>query len=308
MRNSSGGESTRKAVKRQLFTEEGISARSPLIPGSARCQMQKFQVRLAKQLPGAAAALQALPGFAQPNMGPTAGLQKRVKRERASSGSPSPAGPAAPTPVALGKGCKRERAPTPVAQGKAASATTCLEKQGRRKGRPARGSSAPANPDPERGLAVPIPKPSHESKAGSQGDATPVPEAVDAPPSCRVCGGRGVPKSASCDSCTAELSAKRGLRFARGQRVWCRGFGPTWPARVAGLSFASPEDPKPYFVLFFGDWMGAWVGDGSLCAWDARSRGSLALSNLRGCESKRRKTQRAFAAAMAMAEADAEGP
>ncbi|CAJ1350350.1 unnamed protein product, partial [Effrenium voratum] len=58
---------------------------------------------------------------------------------------------------------------------------------------------------------------------------------------CSVCGGFSPFAPMSCDTCTADLSKRRRLRFGCGELVWCRGFGPKWPARVAAVGFDGPE-------------------------------------------------------------------
>lgn len=97
---------------------------------------------------------------------------------------------------------------------------------------------------------------------------------------CGVCGlpEPGCSGGLSCPACTASLSAERGLVFMPGQRVWCRGFGPMWPARVDIISFASAMDNAPYLVVFYGEKTHAWVRHEQLSAWGSRrppSAGSI---------------------------------
>jgi len=56
-----------------------------------------------------------------------------------------------------------------------------------------------------------------------------------------------------------------------GQRVWCRGFGPIWPAQIEMISFSDKEDGEPYCVKFFGDRRAAWVSEAKLVEWSERS-------------------------------------
>ena len=35
--------------------------------------------------------------------------------------------------------------------------------------------------------------------------------------------------------------SRLGLRFAVGDRLWCSGFGPRWPAKVESIEFEGPE-------------------------------------------------------------------
>jgi len=90
---------------------------------------------------------------------------------------------------------------------------------------------------------------------------------------CCICGRAGLSGNGlrSCESCTASLSEDRGLKFVSGQRVWCRGFGPIWPAQIEMISFSDKEDGEPYCVKFFGDRRAAWVSEAKLVEWSERS-------------------------------------
>lgn len=90
--------------------------------------------------------------------------------------------------------------------------------------------------------------------------------------SCGLCGGspgtaEGVfsaDAGLSCTNCTEAMKQQVGLKFSPGQHLLCIGFGPPWPVRVELVSFRSSRDRTPYWVSFFGENKGCWVGDRSL--------------------------------------------
>jgi len=92
---------------------------------------------------------------------------------------------------------------------------------------------------------------------------------------CRICAQPNAGTFSSCDACTTTLSAKRGLLFGNDQLVWCRGFGPVWPACIDAVSFKADDDSKPYWVKFFGESSHAWVCEGKLLAWDSKKAAAL---------------------------------
>ncbi|CAE7559511.1 unnamed protein product [Symbiodinium necroappetens] len=83
---------------------------------------------------------------------------------------------------------------------------------------------------------------------------------------CGVCG-TAVERKGSCQDCTSALSAQLGLRHAVGDRVWCSGYGPRWPAKVDMISFDGAEDREPYCVSFYGENTKAWVSEAKLMFW-----------------------------------------
>ncbi|CAE7658653.1 unnamed protein product [Symbiodinium sp. CCMP2456] len=66
---------------------------------------------------------------------------------------------------------------------------------------------------------------------------------------------------------TGDLDARLGLRHAVGDRVWCSGYGPRWPAKVEMISFDGAEDTEPYCVSFYGEKTKAWVSEAKLMFW-----------------------------------------
>lgn len=119
---------------------------------------------------------------------------------------------------------------------------------------------------------------------------------------CGICGGaaqpgKGLGAPLSCATCTDALRKRRRLSFCPGQRVWCRGFGPTWPAQVCQLSFGSPQDACPYWIRFFGESRGAWVSEVKLMPWGQFSRASNRHPNL-----KRKEWRARYDAALAEAD------
>ncbi|OLP87387.1 hypothetical protein AK812_SmicGene31395 [Symbiodinium microadriaticum] len=57
-----------------------------------------------------------------------------------------------------------------------------------------------------------------------------------------------------CGVCGTAVERKGlGLRHAVGDRVWCSGYGPRWPAKVDMISFDGAEDREPYCVSFYGE-------------------------------------------------------
>merc|ERR1719383_184227 len=93
---------------------------------------------------------------------------------------------------------------------------------------------------------------------------------------CSICG-EGSPSELnnearlSCADCTVKLHKHKRLSLLPGDIVWCGGFGPSWPARVAMVSFTHYQDACPYFVEFFGVTSGAWVAEGKLTRWGSRN-------------------------------------
>lgn len=71
----------------------------------------------------------------------------------------------------------------------------------------------------------------------------------------------------SCQKCTGELAQRRRLRYQVGDLLWCSGFGPRWPARVASIGFDGPQDLECYGVNFLGESSGAWVAESQLWPW-----------------------------------------
>eukprot|EP00928_Gymnodinium_smaydae_P043860 TRINITY_DN29311_c0_g2_i1.p1 TRINITY_DN29311_c0_g2~~TRINITY_DN29311_c0_g2_i1.p1 ORF type:complete len:650 (-),score=160.07 TRINITY_DN29311_c0_g2_i1:84-2033(-) len=63
----------------------------------------------------------------------------------------------------------------------------------------------------------------------------------------------------------------RDLRFAPGARVWCRGFGPTWPARILDIKEGDDADKKPYRVCFLGEGTQAFVAERNLSPIESRA-------------------------------------
>jgi len=107
---------------------------------------------------------------------------------------------------------------------------------------------------------------------------------------CGVCG-TAVERKGSCQDCTSTLSAQLGLRHAVGDRVWCSGYGPRWPAQVDMISFDGAEDTEPYCVSFYGEKTKAWVSEAKLIDW-----GSIKPSR------PAKRWQRRFDVALAAAE------
>ncbi|CAE6973184.1 unnamed protein product [Symbiodinium sp. CCMP2592] len=107
---------------------------------------------------------------------------------------------------------------------------------------------------------------------------------------CGVCG-TAVERKGSCQDCTSALSAQLGLRHAVGDRVWCSGYGPRWPAQVDMISFDGAEDGEPYLVSFYGEKTNAWVSEAKLNDW-----GSIKPSR------PAKRWQRRFDVALAAAE------
>eukprot|EP00928_Gymnodinium_smaydae_P073928 TRINITY_DN57026_c0_g1_i1.p1 TRINITY_DN57026_c0_g1~~TRINITY_DN57026_c0_g1_i1.p1 ORF type:complete len:698 (-),score=98.21 TRINITY_DN57026_c0_g1_i1:252-2345(-) len=66
-------------------------------------------------------------------------------------------------------------------------------------------------------------------------------------------------------------------KFKVGQIVWCRGFGPLWPARVEIVEADDAQDSTPYAVKFYGETTCAWVAEGKLHDWDSRKPQQLKL-------------------------------
>lgn len=96
---------------------------------------------------------------------------------------------------------------------------------------------------------------------------------------CSICGSADNCGPLSCPDCTAALLEDLGpLNFTLGQRVWCRGFGPMWPAKIEAVGFQSRSDKEPWCVRFYGEKSIAWVGDAKLVPW--RSREPVKVSSL----------------------------
>eukprot|EP00931_Biecheleriopsis_adriatica_P118700 TRINITY_DN94043_c0_g1_i1.p1 TRINITY_DN94043_c0_g1~~TRINITY_DN94043_c0_g1_i1.p1 ORF type:complete len:387 (-),score=64.21 TRINITY_DN94043_c0_g1_i1:38-1198(-) len=125
---------------------------------------------------------------------------------------------------------------------------------------------------------------------------------VQAATRCRLCQGPSShigalgPKSEPlcCEVCAKKISKQRALKFVTAQPVWCRGFGPMWPAFIKEIGFTARDDPQPYFVEFFGDHKHAWVSEERLLPLEARN---LKASDCRQKPTLRRRLELAMAEA-----------
>ncbi|CAE7399818.1 unnamed protein product [Symbiodinium natans] len=121
------------------------------------------------------------------------------------------------------------------------------------------------------------------------------PEASEPPAvRCGVCG-VAMESAGSCRDCTSMLSEKFALRYVVGDRVWCSGYGPRWPAKVEVIAFDNAEDTEPYCVSFYAEKTSAWVSEAKLMPWASTKPSRPA-----------KRWHRRFNAALAAAEADSE--
>lgn len=95
-------------------------------------------------------------------------------------------------------------------------------------------------------------------------------------PVCSICGCPDPCAPSSCPNCTVHLlSESNAFNLTLEQRVWCRGFGPSWPARIEAIGFQAVDDPQPFWVKFYGENNFAWVGEKNLAPWASRKPPAL---------------------------------